>query len=170
MASAFPGFGSARTERTNYDTLWVLPTNRYDHIVNNPTTQIAQNHVNKNMIPPVWTKVSRTPWEKPAQLCSGYGRKMQVCQLISSFDVSNALVLEYFNINGSSHFLSESWSNDWKILCQQTWSKARGYQSTERSVQEDRVCTCFAWRYESIGSYREATENSWTSNSISTLR
>ncbi len=67
-----------KTDRSAYEPQWTLPTARKEYILYTPQSQIAQLHSNERMIAPIWTKVSRTPWQNSAELCGGYGRKMQV--------------------------------------------------------------------------------------------
>lgn len=99
-----------KTDRSAYEPQWTLPTARKEYILYTPQSQIAQLHSNERMIAPIWTKVSRTPWQNSAELCGGYGRKMQVTNWLFY-----GMFFVDMNIVGhrTTHVLK-------KILCAQT--------------------------------------------------
>jgi hypothetical protein len=57
---------------------WELPNERISYISTHNATQIAKLHDHSNMLKPVWTKVTKTPWQGRATLCGGYGMRMQI--------------------------------------------------------------------------------------------
>jgi hypothetical protein len=53
---------SQRTERSDRED-WVLPSDRKEYITTHDSTKLARLHSRKdNNVPPVWTKVTKTPW------------------------------------------------------------------------------------------------------------
>ena len=41
---------------------WALPTNRIKYINDHTQIKIALLHEDKKMIPPVWSRITKTPW------------------------------------------------------------------------------------------------------------
>ena len=56
---------------------WQLPSAREKYISRNPKLIISKMHESDNFIAPLWTKISKTPWNDRAQLCGGYGVRME---------------------------------------------------------------------------------------------
>lgn len=67
-----------RTGRSDKEE-WVLPTDRKEYIRTHDATKLAKLHTLKeNNIPPLWTKITKTPFTDKAKLCTGYGVAMEV--------------------------------------------------------------------------------------------
>ena len=49
---------------------WALPTNRIKYINDHTQIKIALLHEDKKMIPPVWSRITKTPWYLPHTVCS----------------------------------------------------------------------------------------------------
>jgi hypothetical protein len=66
-----------KSDRRDLYSTKYLPTSRHD-IINHPKTLMANLHSDGTSISPVWSKISTTAWDGRAQLCGGYGRRLQV--------------------------------------------------------------------------------------------
>lgn len=48
----------------SYREDWLLPSDRINYIKNHQVTIMADLHTNPKMLPPLWTKISKTAWYK----------------------------------------------------------------------------------------------------------
>jgi hypothetical protein len=48
------------------DQEYTLPTDRKHYVLHHPVTRMADLHSNEKMIPPLWTKISKTAWYSDA--------------------------------------------------------------------------------------------------------
>ena len=50
-------------DNSHYNEKWSLPSERKKYVSNHMVTHVAQLHdSSNNKIPPVWSKVTKTPW------------------------------------------------------------------------------------------------------------
>jgi len=72
---------------------WKLPNERIGYISTHKAIEISKLHDHNHMLKPVWTKITKTPWQDRAALCGGYGMRMQI--LNSSHDAPDQMKLHH---------------------------------------------------------------------------
>lgn len=62
MQDTFGNTLSTRDPLSSHRINWQLPSSRLEYVKTHPVTYLAELHSNEKMIPPVWSKVSKTAW------------------------------------------------------------------------------------------------------------
>ncbi len=69
-SNASSGMSYLPTYRRDQET--TLPSERKEYVLHHPVTRMADLHSNEKMIPPLWTKISKTAWQVLYLHTNGY--------------------------------------------------------------------------------------------------